>query len=383
MPRGRQAGKKNRNYPPLRLSESVKVARAIQDEASGMSVSRLTLAQLLNSTPTSRVFRELVASSRFYGLTNGGINAEEFSLTELGERATGADEDEQVAALKAAVMNVPPFALFFASMKGKKMPSAGPFQEFLVREAAVPTDRAEEAAAHIAADAEAAGLVRKVGNGIWVDLDGVPAPAAQGEDEGDGEPEHAGDDVASQDDGVTGDEVEQDVAAGRGGPDQPIGRSGRETSSEPRKVFIAHGKNRTPLEQLKKALDQFKVKYAVAVDEANRGRPISKKVADLMEEECSSGIFIFTADERFLREQEDGTTEEVWRPSENVVYELGAASILYENRIVIFKESGVSFPSDFSDLGYIEFEKDQLVAEIGNLFSELVGLDILEVRAKG
>lgn len=147
----------------------------------------------------------------------------------------------------------------------------------------------------------------------------------------------------------------------------------------PRKVFIAHGKNRVPLEQLKKALDQFKVKYAVAVDEPNQGRPISKKVAELMRDECSSGIFIFTADERFVRELKDGGTEEVWRPSENVVYELGAASILYENRIVIFKEKGVSFPTDFSDLGYIEFEKDQLVAEIGSLFSELVGLDILEV----
>ena len=74
--------------------------------------------------------------------------------------------------------------------------------------------------------------------------------------------------------------------------------------------------------------------------------------------------------------------EKMWRPSENVVYELGAASMLYYNRIVIFKEKAVSFPSDFSDLGYIEFKKDQLVAEIGNLFSELVELDFLEVHAK-
>jgi predicted nucleotide-binding protein len=170
---------------------------------------------------------------------------------------------------------------------------------------------------------------------------------------------------------VAEDPAERGVLAG---PHAPL---------EPKKVFIAHGKNRVPLEQLKKALDQFKVKYAVAVDEPNRGRPISKKVAELMEDECSSGVSIFTADERFLREKEDGTTEEVWRPSENVVFELGAASILYDTRIVIFKEKGVTFPSDFSDMGYIEFEKDQLVAEIGNLFSELIALDILEVRAKG
>ncbi|MGH9107243.1 MAG: TIR domain-containing protein [Acidimicrobiales bacterium] len=150
-------------------------------------------------------------------------------------------------------------------------------------------------------------------------------------------------------------------------------------------MFIAHGKNRTPLDQLKQMLDTFKVRYAVAVDEANKGRPISKKVAALMRDECSSGIFIFTADERFLREvpSKPGETEEVWRPSENVVFELGAASILYENRIVIFKEQGVLFPTDFSDLGYISFAKDQLVAELGSLFKELVPLDTLEVRAKG
>jgi hypothetical protein len=90
MARGRQPGTKNRNYPPLPLAEALKVARAIQDVASGMTVTRLTLAEMLDSTPTSRVFKELVAASRFYGLATGGINAEEFGLTELGDEATGA-----------------------------------------------------------------------------------------------------------------------------------------------------------------------------------------------------------------------------------------------------------------------------------------------------
>ena len=38
-----------------------------------------------------------------------------------------------------------------------------------------------------------------------------------------------------------------------------------------------------------------------------------------MRDECSSGIFIFTADEKFLRESKGGEMTEVWRPSENVV----------------------------------------------------------------
>jgi Predicted nucleotide-binding protein containing TIR-like domain len=336
-----------------------------------MKVSRLTLAELLDTTPTSTVMRELVASSRFYGLTDGGINADEFSLTELGEQATGGDEVAASKALKAAVMNVPPYKVFFQAFAGKKMPGGTPLREFLVRDAKVPSEKADECSSYIGKDAATAGLVRAVKGSKYIDLEGIPeAPSEEGEGSGEDDHTESPADAAEEPNGEvpSGDELDTPT------PPRP---------QSLKKVFIAHGKDRTPLEQLKKALDQFKVKYAVAVDEPNRGRPISAKVAQLMRDECSSGIFIFTADEKFTKEGKGGDTEEVWRPSENVVFELGAASILYENRIVIFKEKRVSFPSDFSDLGYIEFETDQLVAELGNLFQELVSLDILEVRAKG
>jgi hypothetical protein len=55
MARGRVPGQKNRNYPPLALAEALKVPRVIQEEAAGMTVSRLTLADLLGSTPTWRI----------------------------------------------------------------------------------------------------------------------------------------------------------------------------------------------------------------------------------------------------------------------------------------------------------------------------------------
>ncbi len=370
--RGRPSGSKNRNYPPLKLAEALKVAQTIEDESSGVATSRLTLAKLLDISPASSNFSNLVASSRMYGLTNGGINASEFSLTPLGKEATGADEVARLAAYRKAVVNIAPYRAFFHAFNNKKVPSAMPFTDFLVKSADVEQDRADEAMALIMADAEKAGLVRLMKGGApWIDLAGTPtAPDAEKESEPDA--------------GVNG----GGENGGRPVPEPvvvvtPISTPPTALTGKPKKVFIAHGKNRVPLEQLKKALDTFKVSYAVAVDEANQGRPISKKVASLMRDECSSGIFIFTADERFLREAKSGDPEEVWRPSENVVYELGAASILYENRIVIFKEKGLTFPTDFSDLGFIEFEKDQLVAELGALFKELVELDILEVRAKG
>jgi hypothetical protein len=63
----RAKGSKNRNYPPLSLESALKVPRTIQDRASGIAVSRLTLSELLDVSPGSSGFGSLVAASRFYG----------------------------------------------------------------------------------------------------------------------------------------------------------------------------------------------------------------------------------------------------------------------------------------------------------------------------
>jgi predicted nucleotide-binding protein len=139
-------------------------------------------------------------------------------------------------------------------------------------------------------------------------------------------------------------------------------------------IFVAHGKNKKPLEQLKKILEQFKIPYRVATDEPNLGRPIGTKVKEVMEA-CNCAILIFTADEEF--KTLDG--KEIWRPSENVVYELGASGYLYGSRIVIMKEDDVTFPTNFRDLGYISFSKDSLDAKAMDVLKELIGFGIVRV----
>lgn len=139
-------------------------------------------------------------------------------------------------------------------------------------------------------------------------------------------------------------------------------------------IFIAHGKNKKPLEQLKKVLEQFRIPYKVATEEPNLGRPISGKIREIMEA-CNCAILIFTADEEF----KNAKGETIWRPSENVVYELGASGYLYDNRLVIMKEETVTFPSNFRDVGYISFEKDQLEAKAMDVLKELIGFGIVRV----
>lgn len=349
------------------LDRALKVARAIEHEASGMTTSRLTLAELLDFTPTSRVFRDMVASSRFYGLTTGGVNADEFALADLGTRAASDDPDESAAALKEAVMNVEPYKAFFDKFKGKKVPTAKPMKEFIVRDANVDDGRADEASAYILSDAKTAGLIRKVKNADWIDLSGTPAPRVDEdedeEDDADDAHEPELEDLPPDDDGA--DDDKQDGGKGK-----------RDKAKRPRPnaIFVGHGKNKKPRDQLTKILGQYGIPFKVAEDEPNRGRPIPIKVKETMEE-CGAAILIFSADEELF--DKDGNP--VWRPSENVVNELGAASIMYDSRIIIFREDTVTLATNYESIGYITFEHDDLTAKANDLFRELIAFGILKV----
>lgn len=105
----------------------------------------------------------------------------------------------------------------------------------------------------------------------------------------------------------------------------------------------------------------------------NRFRPISQKVAETMND-CGAAILIFTAEEFH-----DVQGKSIWKPSENVVYELGAASVLYGRKIIIFKEDTVDFPTNFRDIGYISFDKDALSAKVNELFRELIAFGLIKV----
>jgi len=361
----RKRGQKNRNYPPLTLARALEVANAIQHEASGMTVSRLTLAELLDTTPTSSTLRDLVASARFYGLTNGGINAQDFSLTDLGERAASEDAAVRDPALKEAVLKVPPYKVFFETFQGKKVPGDRPLREFLTRDAAVDESRAEEVVEYILSDAQTAGLVRKVKGANYVDFEGVaepPAPSEDPDEDDEADLAQLGELPADEGDG-NGNDVPP--------PPPPPSIAKR---SRPNAIFVGHGKNKKPRDQLTKSLGEYGIPFKVAEDEPNRGRPIPIKVKETMEE-CGAAILIFSADEELF----DKDQKSVWRPSENVVNELGAASIMYDSRIIIFREESVNLATNYESIGYITFEHDDLTARANDLFRELIAFGILKV----
>jgi hypothetical protein len=351
-----------RPFPVHSLEEALQIVHTIGEMNAAKPMDRLLLADAMGIKQASSEYRALLSSSIKYGLTEGNEKSEFINPTPLGLRIIKPlSAEERAEAIRVAVLTPELFERIYRHYNRSKLPKGSFFLNTLERQFGVPAQWCEELSAMIHTNARFAGLVQSISGDDHIMLTAPlqpPAVVAEGETAEEHEEESAPDEsVEGSSNGQVG-----------------VAIPPTEQASKPKQIFLAHGKNREPLEQLKKILDKFKIPYRVAIDEAHAGRPISFKVASLMES-CSAAIFIFTKDEEF----HNAGGESVWRPSENVVYELGAAAMLYGSKIIIFKEEGIKFASDFQDLGYITFRPGEISSKALDLLSELIALDFIRV----
>lgn len=341
-----------REYPGNKLEDALVIPKAIQEQNAGRPFNRLSLAKAINRKPESSAFRLLISSCGKYDLTEGSYIAKEISLTPRGKAIVGPrDPSEHRRALLEAALEPEVFKNFYSFYDQHRFPEDLFAKNKLEQDFGVSYQNSSECLEIIKANGYFLGIIQEIGGSPYVSLDvGVSTPISEPIEPEEGEPTP---------------EVQREEAA--------IPREAGIMPKE-RRIFLGHGKNTKPREQLEKVLHQFKIPYSAAVEEPNVGRPISQKVADVMKG-CSAAILIFTADEEYKNQE----GESVWRPSENVIYELGAASVLYGNQIVIFKEEGLDLPTNFRDLGYIAFEKDRLDAKGVDLIKELIGFGLVRV----
>lgn len=350
-----------RPFPKHTLQEAIEIPIAIQEKNAGRPMKRILLADAVGRKPTSSEFKHFLSSSFKYGLTDGTEKAEYISLTQLGLAITKPKDDKELQESKVRAALIPEiFKKIYTYYKDSKLPSDAFLKNILEREFNIDREWVDDCIITLVANAKYVNILRDVSGSPYIMLDSketqTVAPMDNGKDQ----------DVPKKDD------YKQDTEDIK----QPAAVVPAPAADVSKLIFIAHGKNKKPVEQLKGLLDQFHVPFVIAEEEPHSGRPISIKVAQSMQS-CSSAIFVFTSDEEYTTTSGD----KVFKPSDNVVYELGAASVLYGKKIVIFKEEGVEFASDFKDLGYISFEKDKLNAKAMDLLRELIGHGFLKVVA--
>jgi predicted nucleotide-binding protein len=323
---------------------------------------------MVSKSAGGEAFKNLLLASRAYGFTNEGVNQDSFSLTPLGEQAASGNKSLMRQALRSAVLKIDPFREFLTEYNNKRVPTAPAFKSWLSDSAKVPAEWAEECMDHILEDARLAGFIKRDHTGgEYVDLDDDTENVSENDEE------------ETRDSNLGLEKPTEDKSPEH----ERKNEQDDSTGTTPKKVFIGHGKSKGPLNQLKEILTELGVDHSIAVDEANAGRPIGEKVANIMQQDCSSAIFIHSADELFFSRNEQGEFVEVWRPSENAVYELGAASVLYRNRIILYKEDKVQLPTDYRDLGHIKFENGNVSSTIMQLLRELKALGMVELRVTG
>lgn len=132
--------------------------------------------------------------------------------------------------------------------------------------------------------------------------------------------------------------------------DKPAAAS--EVVSDPRKVFLVHGRDVAAQQSVARFLEKLGLEPVILAECPNGGRTIIEK----FEQESNVGyaIALFTPDDvGGLR----GGTEEQARARQNVVFELGYfVGKLGRSRVCVLNVSGVEFPSDFSGVAYVPFD---------------------------
>ncbi len=353
------------DLPSVSLKEALRIAITLRDNYNLNPATPLDVGLAVGIAPTSGGFRTLTSAALAFGITSGGWNASEIALTDLGKRIVAPTAEGEDAGAKREAFEKPRLTKeFLAKYNNGKLPSETVLKNVL-HGMGVPFEITDRVHQLLVSGLREQGYIKSMNGAEFIQRPSGSDPVVPLGESPTDESSGAND---------SGEEKQGDAASyeGQQAPSPPV------APERPKAIFLGHGKNKQPLGQLTKILDEYRIPHKEAIAEANAGRPIPTKVAETMHE-CGAAILIFTADEKF--HDEEGN--ELWRPSENVVHELGAASVLYENRIIIFKEEGVTLASNFDSIGYIPFEKNKLSDKGIELFRELVSFEIVNITVGG
>lgn len=333
------------DVPRVSLEQALRVPLAIAENYASEPTRPIDVALALSMTPTSGGFRTLCGAAIGYGLTEGGPNASQISLTELGRKiASPLAEGEDSAAKRDAVLVPTVERQFLERYDGSPIPPENIALNVL-ESLGVPRNATKRVHKIIEDNASQVGYVKEIKGKRYIDL-GPPSPIAeQPAVEDDLEHEEETPALLSSD---HQDEISELDERGNGRARQAN-----------RKVFISHGRNRRIVDQLKQILAFGDFEPVVSVDRESSSKPVPKKVLDDMRA-CSAGI-IHLSPEPPLPESENGEIGEGLRIlNQNVLIEIGAAMALFDDRFILLVENETELPSNLQGLYEVRYSGDEL-----------------------
>ena len=327
-------------FPRISLEKALAIAVALWENFAGKSGVPHEIALALELSPTSGGWRSLCGSSIAYGLTEGGYNASEITLTDLGRRIVApTNEGDDLAAKVEALMHPKVMREFYEKYNKAKFPKDN-IAENVIIGLGIPKERAKISIDIIRENGLYTGILKDIKTGLFLAL-GSPLPVAVSKDAEDA-------DMNSKS-STSEEEIARKVAAMHTPlpPDKKIDISS--------KVFISHGKNKKIVDQLKEILMFGKFEPVVSVEQETTSIPVPDKVFDDMRK-CFAAV-IHVSSEGELLDPEGNKHAKI---NENVLIEIGAAMALYGKNFVLLVQKGVKLPSNLQGLYRSEYEGENL-----------------------
>lgn len=355
LPRDIRIGKERRKprattlYPKFSLFDSLKLAESIRDNHAGQPYNRIDLAASLNMSPESSTLRTLITSSNKYGLTDGSYAVERIALTELGRSIVSPTSDEErSSALIKALYNIELYKSFFTQFQNHRLPRKDLLLNTLEREFQIPRSDTEQCYELLVKNARELNLLKDVSGTVYVRFDQptLPKPPSEVEESGGGGVALTEAEQLAQEDTT---QTPSTVASTR---NEPPSNQEAATTHKPR-VFISHSKNVKILNQIKSNLEFGGFSYEVAIETETTAIPIPEKIFGIMRK-CNCAIINVSADEQEKRS--DGS----YGVNANVLVEVGAAFLGYNQRVILLVDKRVSLPSNLQGLNRCDYQGDEL-----------------------
>ncbi len=325
------------DFPRESLSKALRIAQGLWDNFAGKSAAPHDIAMALEVSPTSSSWRVLCGTSIAYGLTEGGYNALQISLTPLGRRIVAPTVDgDDVAARITAVQKPRIMGEFFKRYDRAKFP-ADPIAQNVLVSLGIPKERAANALTVLRENGRQAGIIRDTKTGPFVALEVSGALRS-----------------APSDSSPALFPIEDEEATSEESTPPPTAPASASPTKNNR-VFITHGKNRQVVDQLKELLVFGKYDPVISVERETRSIPVPEKVLQDMRS-CSAAVINVSSEGELL----DATGNKHIHINDNVLIEIGAAMALYEKNFVLLVQKGVELPSNLQGLYRCEYDGDRL-----------------------
>lgn len=359
-----EGGKRRRivkPYPAYTLEDALDVAQAIQNANAGLPFARALLAGALGTTPKSSAFTQRLNASAAYGLTQGGYNDADISLTPLGEALAAGEDDRRRHALVEAAMTPPVFGGFYDMLDGKRLPESEYAQNLLQRELGVIDTLADECLSILIANGEYAGIISEQ-DGVSVvrlaDLRPQPAAASPPTDAPPTKPSRWN---YSSEDLVSDRDARSPASTGNRAPDDTPDKSkGR--------VFLGYVGESDAAQFVASMLEQFGIPVSSPRFDAAADLPLPPEAA--VDMRASDAAVLVFADHDGAQTVRD-----------KMLCLLGACSVLYEDRVVIFHESDAAPLPNLNGLSRVSFRPERIAESGLGLLMELHKAGVVSVSA--